>query len=211
MARFSKLYEDTRGRLARVLATVRGEPTGARPTTHVRIKLDSLPAPLRAVVRDESHGGILLEAELPWLTVGSEIQTEFPDGREKAGRVHWFGVDATRVGSARLRIFVDLSSADAAEPRQLPDVADLEPKRASGRAWLFAVAILVVVASIVVFVLVRKPARPTLLPSPVAADPAAPHAPPVVTTPKELPEAAPTKAAPPSAAPTHAKAKKKRR
>src|SRR5437868_2332270 len=130
MARFTKLYGDTRGRLARVLATVRREPTGARPTTHVRIKLGALPAPLRAVVRDESHGGILIEAELPWLTVGSAVQAEFSDGREKAGRVHWFGVDATRVGSARLRIFVDLSAADASgtgQPTKLPDLSELRP------------------------------------------------------------------------------------
>src|SRR5512146_1104815 len=113
MAPFSKLYGDARGRLSRVLAAVRREPTGIRPTVPVRIKLGELPAPLRAVVRDESHGGILIEAELPWLTVGSAVQAEFSDGREKAGRVHWFGVDATSAGSARLRIFVDLSSSDA--------------------------------------------------------------------------------------------------
>src|SRR5205807_4042907 len=159
-----KRYGATRGRVTRVLAAVRREPTGGRPTTHVRIKLESLPAPLRAVVRDESHGGILIEAELPWLTVGSAVQTEFPDGREKAGRVHWFGVDATRVGSARLRIFVDLSSASAGEPGPLPDVDDLVRKRPSGWPWAFAITILVVVASVVVFTLVRKPARPILLP-----------------------------------------------
>src|SRR3954464_1238369 len=114
MPRFGRLYDDTRGRLSRVLAAARREPTGMRPTIPVRIKLGELPAALRAVVRDESQGGILIEAELPWLTVGSHVQAEFPDGREKAGRVHWFGVDATSAGSARLRIFVDLSAADAA-------------------------------------------------------------------------------------------------
>ena len=56
---------------------------------------------------------MLIEAELPWLTVGSEIQAEMPDGREKAGRVHWFGMDATSAGgAARLRIFVDLSATE---------------------------------------------------------------------------------------------------
>src|SRR6059058_4607142 len=143
MARFTKLYGDTRGRLARVLAAVRREPTGARPTTQVRVKLDALPAPLRAVVRDESHGGILIEAELPWLTVGSEVQTEFPDGREKAGRVHWFGVDATHAGSARLRIFVDLSSADGAAPVQLPQLADLRRPPTRWWSWPLATTILV--------------------------------------------------------------------
>ena len=125
------MRRNTFGRLSRVLLAVRGEPTGARPTKPVRIKLGELPAPLRAVVRDESHGGILIEAELPWLTVGSAVQTEFPDGREKAGRVHWFGVDATKAGSARLRIFVDLSSTDAPFSRRCRSAVPQDPARGS--------------------------------------------------------------------------------
>src|SRR5437660_750191 len=134
--RFSKIF-DSRGRLSRVLATGRGEPTGAHPTSPVRIKLEALPASLRAVVRDQSHGGILIEAELPWLTVGSKVEAEFPDGKQQAGRVHWFGVDATRAGSARLRIFVDLSAAEgAAVPTALPQLDELQPPRRSGRRWI---------------------------------------------------------------------------
>jgi hypothetical protein len=193
MARFGKLYEDTRGRLSRVLAAVRGEPTGARPTKPVRIKLGDLPAPLRAVVRDESHGGILIEAELPWLTVGSEVQAEFSDGREKAGRVHWFGVDATRAGSARLRIFVDLSSADAPNSTQLPDVTAFAPPRPRWWSWPLATAILVVVASAVVYTIARRPTRPALLPSPVAVD-STPRAPATATVPKQQPELPPAEA-----------------
>jgi len=218
MARFTKLYGDTRGRLARVLAAVRREPTGARPTTQVRVKLDALPAPLRAVVRDESHDGILIEAELPWLTVGSEVQAEFPDGRVTAGRVHWFGVDATRVGSARLRIFVDLSSADGAAPARLPDVGDLRPSPPGWGAWLLATTILVLVASIFTYTLARRPVQPALLPSPLAADPTPPRAPGAVTVPKEqlaTSTAAPStppiiKTAPQNVSPPRAKAKRKR-
>ncbi len=194
MARFGKLYDDTRGRLSRVLATVRGEPTGARPTKPVRLKLGQLPAPLRAVVRDESHGGILIEAELPWLTVGSDVQAEFPDGREKAGRVHWFGVDATRAGSARLRIFVDLSSTGAATGPELPVVDDVGPRRRRW-AWVLAIA-LVIVASLVAYVFVGRPRRPALLPSPVAVEPTPPRAPPAIAVPKQQAEAPPAEATP---------------
>jgi hypothetical protein len=202
MARIGKLYDETRGRLSRVLAAVRRESTGARPSKPVRIKLGQLPAPLRAVVRDESHGGILIEAELPWLTVGSDVQAEFPDGREKAGRVHWFGVDATSVGSARLRIFVDLSGAEAAageRPVALPDLGDLEPPRRSWWAWPLATTILVLVASVVVYTLARRPPPPVLMASPIV-DAAPPRVPAVATVPKEQPETPPV-AAPPVAAP----------
>lgn len=211
MARFGKLYDDTRGRLSRVLAAVRREPTGARPTKPVRIKLGELPAPLRAVVRDESHGGILIEAELPWLTVGSAVQAEFSDGREKAGRVHWFGVDATRAGSARLRIFVDLSSADAPGGTQLPDLGDLGRPRRSAWSWVLATLVLVVVASVVVYTMARRPAQPALLPSPVGVDGTPPRAPAAPSIPKQPPEAPPAEALPAPApatttkvAPTHA-------
>lgn len=211
MARFGKLYDDARGRLSRVLAAVRREPTGVRPTVPVRIKLGDLPAPLRAVVRDESHGGILIEAELPWLTVGSDVQAEFADGREKTGRVHWFGVDATRVGSARLRIFVDLSSsadAGAERPTNLPDLGDLRPARPSIWAWALATTILVIVASVVVYGFARRPAAPAFLPSPVATEPRPSRVPETVAVPKAPPELPPSVTPPP---PTRPKAKRKRR
>ena len=224
MPRLTKLYDDTRGRIARVLSTVRGEPTGARPTIPVRIKLGDLPAPLRAVVRDESQGGILIEAELPWLMVGSAVQAEFSDGREKTGRVHWFGVDATHVGSARLRIFVDLSSAGATggeQPTRLPDLGDLRPARRSMWTWALATTVLVVVASVVVYAFARRPAPPALLPSPIASEATPSRAAEAVTVPKAPPEQpsavtpsspVPTmKPAAPKAASTQLKAKRKRR
>jgi hypothetical protein len=221
MARLGKGNDEKRGRLSRVLAAVRREPTGARPSKPVRIKLGELPAPLRAVVRDESHGGLLIEAELPWLTVGSDVQAEFPDGREKAGRVHWFGVDATSVGSARLRIFVDLSAAEAAageRPVRLPDLGDLGQPRPSWWAWPLATTILVLVASVVVYTLARRPPQAALMPSPIV-DAAPPRVPAVASVPKQPPETPPVeappappvvaKAAPPS--PPHARPKTKRK
>jgi hypothetical protein len=221
MTRISKLYEDARGRLARVLSSVRGEPTGTRPTTNVRIKLGALPAPLRAIVRDESHGGILIEAELPWLTVGSEIQAEFPDGREKAGRVHWFGVDATRAGSARLRIFVDLSAADGPAPAQLPNVDDLVRPRSRGWSWPIATAILAVVAAVAIFGLARRGVQPALLPSPVPSDATASRGPATIAVPKQQPDVptveaavappSPAKANSPNAPTGRSKTKRKRR
>lgn len=216
MARSKKF--DARGRLARVLATVRGEPTGARQTTQVRMKLGALPAPLRSVVRDESHGGMLIEAELPWLTVGSEIQAEFPDGREKAGRVHWFGVDATSAGSARLRIFVDLSASNEGVAAQLPDYAELAGTRPRRWPWAAATAILMIATAGVVYILARRPVPLAPLPSPVIAEPAP------QPTPQAIPKEAPPAPAPPSpmmaqrgkvnspsAAVAHAKTKRKRR
>lgn len=217
MPRLTKLYDNTRGRLARVLSAVRREPTGARPTTNVRIKLGALPAPLRAIMRDESHGGMLIEAELPWLTVGSEIQAEFPDGREKSGRVHWFGVDATRAGSARLRIFVDLSSPNAPGPTQLPDIEQLVRPRPKRWAWPLATLLLVVVACSVIYVLARRAPQPA--PAPAAApvaktQPDAP--PPAPATPAPAPSLTPTptvaaKSATPAAVPSHPKPKPKRK
>ena len=223
MPRLTKLYDDTRGRLARVLSAVRGEPTGARPTTNVRIKLAALPAPLRAVVRDESHGGILIEAELPWLTVGSDIQAEFPDGREKGGRVHWFGVDATRAGSARLRIFVDLTSANAPGSTQLPEIEHLVRPRSNRWTWVAAAMVLITVASgiIYAFALRRSPSA-VLLPSPVenertlpsppaAANVAVPKAPPDVPQVDPAPPPVAAKVAKPTRPPARGKPKRKHR
>lgn len=221
MPRLTKLYDDTRGRLARVLSAVRGEPTGARPTTNVRIKLGALPGPLRAVVRDESHGGILIEAELPWLSVGSDIQAEFPDGREKAGRVHWFGVDATRAGSARLRIFVDLASANGPAPTQLPDVEHGVRPRRNRRAWAVATVVLAIIASSVLYAFARRPAKPILLPSPIEAERAASPAPAVTVAVPKAPDLSPdgesaapivgAKVARAAAPPSRAKPKRRRR
>src|SRR5947209_2255562 len=220
MAPFGKIYDDTRERLSRVLAAVRREPTGTRPSNPVRIKLGQLPAPLRAVVRDESHGGILIEAELPWLTVGSDVQAEFPDGREKAGRVQWFGVDATRAGSARLRIFVDLSASSAGAVAQLADVADASPRPHRWRRWAISGAIVAFAVGLAIFVVTRRanqsPVQAAPAPSRVQAAPAPSPAPPREAPPAAEPPSAvvapapQTTATPAKATPSRPKLKRKR-
>src|SRR6185503_19095960 len=105
-------------RIGRVVAAGRREPS-ALFKRDVRIRLAALPAPLRAVARDQSEEGLILEAELPWLKLGSEISAELGPGQSRTGRVRWVGLDVTRAGAARLRILVDLSG-DAAPERTQP-------------------------------------------------------------------------------------------
>ena len=106
--RFVGLDETSTRRIGRVVAAGRREPS-ALFKRDVRIRLASLPAPLRAVARDQSEEGLILEAELPWLKLGSEISAELGPGQTRTGRVRWVGLDLTRAGAARLRILVDLT------------------------------------------------------------------------------------------------------
>src|SRR5262249_34632832 len=108
--RFVNLDDMAKRRIQRLVQ--KREPTPFRKRD-VRIHLPSLNAPLRASARDLSERGIMLEAELPWLRLGSEVTTELSPERACEGRVQWIGLDVTRSGSARLRIFVDLTD-DAA-------------------------------------------------------------------------------------------------
>jgi hypothetical protein len=83
-----------------------GEPsatTPGRPET-VSIRFGSLPAPLRAVVRDQRDGGLRIEAELPWLAVGTVVHGGPPGGVERTAQVSAFEVEVTSGGSARLVI-----------------------------------------------------------------------------------------------------------
>ena len=64
------------------------------------------------MAREQSGESVLLEAELPWLTLGSQIDTEL-DGHVQHGRVRWVGLDVTRRGAARLRILVGPDDAPA--------------------------------------------------------------------------------------------------
>jgi hypothetical protein len=86
----------------------------SRGAATARIKLESLPTLLRAVVSDLSDGGITIEAELPWLSVGTAVHAECPDGLAYDARVHHFDIDVTGSGTARLRIFA------ARSPEQPP-------------------------------------------------------------------------------------------
>jgi hypothetical protein len=87
-----------------------------------RIKFDSLPTVLRAVVSDASDVGITIEAELPWLSVGTALHADCPNGVEYTARVQSFDLDVTGSGAARLRIFAALSA-----PAQPP--ADPKPSK----------------------------------------------------------------------------------
>jgi hypothetical protein len=81
------------------------------------MRLESLSQPLRAMAREQNGESVILEAELPWLTLGSQVDTEV-DGHLQHGRVRWVGLDVTRRGAARLRILVgpdDVSAFPAPE------------------------------------------------------------------------------------------------
>jgi hypothetical protein len=82
----------------------------------VRVKFESLPVPLRVSARDRSETAILIEGDLPWLAVGTALNLELPDGVHQAGRVHSFDIDVTPPGSARLRIFAELSPPGCPPP-----------------------------------------------------------------------------------------------
>jgi hypothetical protein len=82
----------------------------------VRVKFASLPVPLRVAARDRSDTAILMEGDLPWLAVGTALDLELPDGVLQAGRVHSFDIDVTPPGSARLRIFAELSPPGCPAP-----------------------------------------------------------------------------------------------
>jgi hypothetical protein len=109
----------------RTVVSAQGRP--ADPASgRARIKLESLPAALSAVVSDVSSAGITIEADLPWLSVGTSVCANCPDGVEYTARVQSFDIDLTPSGSARLRIFAALS----------PDgQAVAAPRRDRGSRW----------------------------------------------------------------------------
>ena len=86
----------------------------AAPGTDVRVRLESLPVPLRVTAGDHWSSGIAIEAELPWLAIGTALDVELPDGGQRGGRIQSFEVDVTSTGAACLRIFADLSSGSGA-------------------------------------------------------------------------------------------------
>jgi hypothetical protein len=108
------------GRTQEVEASGPDESGAARG--EVPIRLESLPTPLRAVVRDHTEGSIRIEAELPWLAVGTVVHAGGADGTERTGQVRSFDVELTREGSARLLIFAALDGAEvpATEPPAPP-------------------------------------------------------------------------------------------
>lgn len=218
--RFLDLETGAEQRIEKLVALRTREPTGTGTTStrrELRIRLPSLPAPLRAVARDQTDRGLMLEAELPWLTLGSEIVAELSPDRAVEGTVRWVGLDVTRAGHARLRIFVEVQGEDpqhsiapppATHIDSVPHVTRTKPRRAPVVLTALAVGGAMALAAGATALIMRQPPPPAVLALP-AIEPAAPpeaHAPPVVAVPAAATPpaqaAAPAKAA---AAADHAK------
>jgi hypothetical protein len=228
--RFLELDDVAKRRIQRIVQ--KREPTqfGKRD---VRIHLPSLSAPLRASARDLTERGVMIEAELPWLRLGSQVTTELSADRACDGRVQWIGLDVTRSGSARLRIFVDLTEEHAegkplgpppaivsAEDAMPIAIADDETRPRHRLRWLWPSLALsgLLATGVLSAALLRRPPAPMLLPTapperdtPMARAPsrtnvptAAAEAPAAATTtPVAAPPSKPPKASPRK--PTHAK------
>src|SRR5438067_3829810 len=175
--RFVELDDVARRRIQRIVQ--KREPTqfGKRD---VRIHLPSLSAPLRASARDLTERGVMIEAELPWLRLGSQVTTELSSDRACDGRVRWIGLDVTRAGSARLRIFVDLAEEGAAGAPPSAVLATAGDSLPSGGAvfggsesrprnwrwvWPSIAMVGMLACGAMATVLLRQPPTPTLLPT----------------------------------------------
>ena len=223
--RFLELDDVARRRIQRVVQ--KREPTqfGKRD---VRIHLPSLSAPLRASARDLTERGVMIEAELPWLRLGSQVTTELSSDRACDGRVQWIGLDVTRSGSARLRIFVDLTEERAdgtpvgpppaivAADDAMPIGSDEESPPRRRTRWLWPSLALggLIATGLLSVALLRRPPAPLLLPTaPPEREAPRAHAPASTTVPAQRAEGAaeppptaatPTPATPSTAAPTTA-------
>ena len=113
-------------------------PTSA--PSDVRVMLDSLPVPLRVTAGDQSEGGIAFEAELPWLAVGTGLNVQLPSGVKQTGRIHSFEMGVTPTGSARLRIFAEISPRGCKPTEALARPASRpgETRRARSSVWRLA-------------------------------------------------------------------------
>ena len=226
--RFLGLGDPDRQRIQRLVQ--KREPTlfGRRD---VRIHLPALNAPLRASARDLSDRGVMIEAELPWLKLGSQVTTELSPERACEGRVQWIGLDVTRGGAARLRIFVDLNEDTTNEVVPTDIMANVPPpgaleasdavvasakarpagsRGARGLFWpSLAVCSLLALAGVST-ALLRRPPTPVLLPTaPPEREAPVAHLPSQLTMPRQPAEVTPE---PPVATkPKHAKARPKKR
>jgi hypothetical protein len=107
-----------------------------------RIRLASLPTPLRAVVRERSEKGITIAADLPWLAIGTPIEVLSSDGGEQTGSVQSFDVEVTSGGSARLLIFATPSDSPTSGARTPPGEQTRRRRR-----WPLMVAMVLVAAA----------------------------------------------------------------
>jgi hypothetical protein len=113
-------------------------------TGKARIKFESLPTVLSAMVSEVSSVGITIEADLPWLSVGTRVLANCPDGIEYTARVQSFDVDVTTAGAARLRIFAALSepTGSTAKVAARPPAPSTRGRRLLEFGLLLAAAIL---------------------------------------------------------------------
>jgi hypothetical protein len=189
--RWTSLQDSARRRIQRLVERQEPTPFARRD---VRIRLPSLSAPLRASARDLTDQGIMIEAELPWLQLGTPVTAELSPERSCAGRMQWIGLDVTKEGAARLRLFVNLRDDQS---NALPALA--APPRARGRSmstsyyWLRSGLALSgwLAAAALGWALVR-PIKPLLLPvvSNEVELPAAPPRPLLIVIPKAQPAVA---------------------
>lgn len=212
--RFKELDDVAKRRITRLVQ--KREPTifGKRD---VRIHLPSLPAPLRATARDLTERGVMIEAELPWLRLGSAVTTELSADRACDGKVQWIGLDVTRAGAARLRIFVDLADdagQGAPPPAVLASSDDVLPSvgMAFGaiedgrRNWTWVWPSIAMVGMLacgaMATALLRQPPTPTLLPTaPPERDAPMARLPRTATVPVQTAEASPAATTAVAAAP----------
>jgi hypothetical protein len=150
------------------------EPTWGTKARPARMRLEGLKAPLRAMAREQDGDGVILEAELPWLTLGSVVTTEMEPGRAVTGRIKWVGLDVTRRGAARLRILV--AEEDGVPPVEKPRP---EARKRRGHTAAFAVFAVALVLTLVCGTLAFAFSRvePRFLRSTEAAAPSSSHPP----------------------------------
>jgi hypothetical protein len=121
------------------ISDVASEPAPVLPGTDLRVRLESHPVPLRVAAGAHWATGIAIEAELPWLAIGTALDLELPDGGQRGGRIQSFEVDVTSTGSACLRIFADLSPHAVASTQPAAAAGDDEPEPSAApvpRPWL---------------------------------------------------------------------------
>lgn len=99
--RFLRIDDDAARRIAEV---VDGHPDEQPEVDYgpVRVRLEGLPARLKAHAREGSAGTLIVEAELEWLRVGARIETTLASGRVCCGQLRWIGVEVGPSGQARL-------------------------------------------------------------------------------------------------------------
>jgi hypothetical protein len=105
--------------------------------------LDSLPVPLRVTAGDQSERGIAFEAELPWLAVGTGLNVALPSGVQQTGWIRSFDMGVSPTGSARLRIFAEVSPPGglSSEPLARPAPRTSETPRARSSGWRLALVV----------------------------------------------------------------------